>query len=80
MAGNRARQLKATALRQLGFRQMSINWRDFYLTATLELEDGLDGARYDVSRGTAILARLPLANLLENVVLRIGPERPRTCT
>ena len=26
-----ARQLKAQALRQLGFRQMNINWRNFYL-------------------------------------------------
>lgn len=72
-----ARALKATALRQLGFQQMNINWRNFYLSAALELEGKLDLSRYDPKRGAAMLARLPLVNLLEKVVTRVDAERTR---
>lgn len=43
-ADTEARRLKAQALRQLGLRQMNINWRNFYLSAALELEDHLPRA------------------------------------
>ena len=36
-----ARQLKADALRQLGYASMNINWRNWYLTSALELEGAL---------------------------------------
>ncbi|MCK5874875.1 MAG: MBL fold metallo-hydrolase [Alcanivoracaceae bacterium] len=39
-----ARQLKATALRQLGYASMNINWRNWYLTSAMELEGELDVA------------------------------------
>jgi alkyl sulfatase BDS1-like metallo-beta-lactamase superfamily hydrolase len=39
-----ARQLKAVALRQLGYANMNINWRNWYLTSALELEGKLDVA------------------------------------
>jgi alkyl sulfatase BDS1-like metallo-beta-lactamase superfamily hydrolase len=72
-----ARQLKAEALRQLGLRQMNINWRNFYLTAALELEDALDTSRFDLERGLAIFSRLPLVHLLRNLVCRVDAEKSR---
>lgn len=38
---NEARQLKAAALRQLGYASMNINWRNWYLTSAMELEGQL---------------------------------------
>ncbi|HYD46773.1 MAG TPA: alkyl sulfatase dimerization domain-containing protein, partial [Terriglobales bacterium] len=69
------RDLKAAALRQLGLRQSNINWRNFYLTAALELERNLDYERYDTGRGLAILSRLPLVSLLENIVTRVDAAK-----
>jgi alkyl sulfatase BDS1-like metallo-beta-lactamase superfamily hydrolase len=72
-----ARTLKAEALRALGYAQMNINWRNFYLTAALELEDRIDYDRYQIGRAADVLAKLPLASILEKVVTRIDPERTR---
>ncbi|HSD09640.1 MAG TPA: alkyl sulfatase dimerization domain-containing protein, partial [Candidatus Binatia bacterium] len=70
-----ARSLKAEALRQLGFQQKNINWRNFYLSAALELEGKLDVGRFDLSRGITILSKLPFSSLLEKLVLRLDPEK-----
>lgn len=70
-----ARNLKAEALRQLGFQQKNINWRNFYLTAALELEGALDESRFDIGRGIAVLSRLPFVSLLEKIALRLDPEK-----
>jgi alkyl sulfatase BDS1-like metallo-beta-lactamase superfamily hydrolase len=72
-----ARTLKASALRALAFAQVNINWRNFYLTAAKELDGSLDASRYDTSRGIAVLSRLPLEAILENVVVRIDAEKTR---
>jgi alkyl sulfatase BDS1-like metallo-beta-lactamase superfamily hydrolase len=56
---------------------MNINWRNFYLTAAKELDGTLEAGRYDTKRGVAILSRLPLEAILENVVTRIDAERAR---
>jgi alkyl sulfatase BDS1-like metallo-beta-lactamase superfamily hydrolase len=72
-----ARSLKADALRALGYRQMNINWRNFYLTAALELEDGIDYDRYQLGRAAELLARLPIESILEKIVTRIDPEKTR---
>ena len=72
-----ARALKASALRALAFRQVNINWRNFHLTAAKELDGSLDASRYDTSRGIAVLSRLPLEAILENVVVRIDPDKTR---
>lgn len=72
-----AKALKAQALRALGFKQMNINWRNFYLTAALELEGRLDRSRYDPKRAAAILERLPLVNLLEKIVTRVDAEQTK---
>jgi linear primary-alkylsulfatase len=70
-----ARTLKATALRALGYAQVNVNWRNFELTAAKELDGTLDASRFDLSRGRAILSRLPLVNVLENIVTRLDPEK-----
>lgn len=72
-----ARKLKARALRALGYRQMNINWRNFYLTAALELESRIDYDRYQIKQAAGILQRLPLENLLEKIVTRVDPEKTR---
>ncbi|MBI3783575.1 MAG: MBL fold metallo-hydrolase [Deltaproteobacteria bacterium] len=72
-----ARTLKASALRQLGYQQTNINWRNFYLTAALELENKLDMSRYDIKRSIAVLSGLPLVNILEKVVTRIDAEKAK---
>ena len=72
-----ARTLKADALRQLGYASANINWRNFYLTAAAELDGTLDTSRYDLERGAAILSRLPLVSLLENVVTRLDADKAR---
>jgi alkyl sulfatase BDS1-like metallo-beta-lactamase superfamily hydrolase len=72
-----ARQLKAAALRELGYGQQNVNWRNFYLTAALELEGEIDYDRYQLSRAAAVLERVPLENLLEKIVTRVDPEKTR---
>ncbi|WP_262690420.1 alkyl sulfatase dimerization domain-containing protein [Kordiimonas aestuarii] len=37
-----ARQLKARALRQIGYKTLNTNWRGFYLTGAMELEGDVD--------------------------------------
>lgn len=71
-----ARDLKAKALRQLGLKQMNVTWRNFYLTAALELEDKLDQTRKKIS-GPAIIASLPVSNILESMTVRIDPEKSK---
>lgn len=72
-----ARGLKAEALRALGYRQQNVNWRNFYLTAALELEGEIDYDRYQLSRAAGVLERVPLGSLLEKIVTRIDPEKTR---
>lgn len=74
-ADEEAKALKAQALRALGLQQMNINWRNFYLSAALELEGRLDRSRYNPKRGAAILERLPLVNLLEKMLTRMDAEQ-----
>lgn len=75
-AGDRdARGVKAQALRQLGLRQMNVNWRNFYLTAALELEGDLPAGVYSPQRALPIFEQLPLATLLEKIVTRVDPQR-----
>lgn len=78
-----ARKLKAAALRQLGYKATSINWRNFYLTAAAELERTKDlGAILEAivagGGGLAspdILAALPVARILEALTIRVDPQK-----
>jgi alkyl sulfatase BDS1-like metallo-beta-lactamase superfamily hydrolase len=69
-----ARRIKAQALRQLGFKTMNINWRNWYLTSAREL----DGVRFDHSRMVSragIVRALPTGVKIESMALRLAAER-----
>ena len=73
-----AKQLKADALRALGFASDNINWRNWMLTAARELEGKYDQLPYRGGAGFSsedILAGLPLESLLEFLAVRVAAER-----
>lgn len=79
-ADEAARQLKAAAFRQLGYRQINSTWRSWYLTAALELE-----GKFDVTenwrdlmnnvRGAGNLAGLPGIRVLELLRYSVAAEQ-----
>jgi alkyl sulfatase BDS1-like metallo-beta-lactamase superfamily hydrolase len=72
-----ARQLKAAALRVLGFAQTSSSLRGFYLTGARELDGLFDpGAVQRKAREQLVnLETTPTAMILENLRFAINPER-----
>ncbi len=73
-----AKQIKADALRVMGFASDNINWRNWMLTAAHELEGKYDDLPYRGGAGFAaadILAGLPLENLLQFLAVRVAAER-----
>lgn len=77
-----ARQVKATAYRELGLASMNINWRNWYLSASYELEGRIDPVRdlrYAVGFFSSpdVIAQWPLAKILEGLSVRLNPERSR---
>ncbi len=73
-----AKQLKADALRQMGFASDNVNWRNWMLTAAHELEGKYDTLPYRGGAGFSsedILAGLPLENLLQFLAVRVAAER-----
>ena len=73
-----AKQLKADALRKMGFASDNINWRNWMLTAAHELEGKYDALPYRGGAGFSsedILAGLPLENLLQFLAVRVAAER-----
>ncbi|HYC54608.1 MAG TPA: alkyl sulfatase dimerization domain-containing protein [Candidatus Binatia bacterium] len=74
-----ARELKARAFRRLGYDQRNINWRNWYLTAAMELEETLDGEEMArlVSSALAsrdVVAALPTRTFLEGMTARLKAE------
>ncbi len=69
-----ARKIKAEALRQLGFRTLNINWRNWYLSSARELEGGLGDRFADVDRSGVVRA-LPAAVKVEGMGLRLAAEK-----
>ncbi|OAJ59825.1 hypothetical protein A6V36_26000 [Paraburkholderia ginsengiterrae] len=73
-----ARGIKATALRELGYRTVNTNWRNWYLSAARELERDYDDLPF---RGIAALASQdvlraqPLRNLFQGFSMRVDPVR-----
>lgn len=73
-----ARQIKADALRTMGFESDNINWRNWMLTAARELEGKYDNLPYRGGAGFSsedILAGLPLDSLLQFLAVRVAAER-----
>ncbi|MDJ0929339.1 MAG: alkyl sulfatase dimerization domain-containing protein, partial [Gammaproteobacteria bacterium] len=74
-----ARTIKAAAFRQLGYRSININWRNWYLTSAMELEGTLTERLAAVSmRGVFlppdIVAALPAAAILNSWTSRLKAE------
>lgn len=73
-----ARRLKASALRELGYRTENINWRNWYLTAANELERAYDQIPFVGARSMAspdILRAQPLVNLFQRFCVAVDPQR-----
>jgi alkyl sulfatase BDS1-like metallo-beta-lactamase superfamily hydrolase len=73
-----ARRLKASALRELGYRTENINWRNWYLTAAYELERVYDGMPFGGAASMAspdILRAQPLINVFQRFCVAIDPLR-----
>ncbi len=70
-----ARELQADALEQLGYQAESAVWRNFYLTAAMELRHGVSnrGEKSKVSPDT--LKAIPIGMLLDYLAIRLnGPK------
>lgn len=70
-----ARQLKAEALRALGYRTPNSNWRNFYLTAARELDGTIDYSLAIQINAPDQIAAMPGSALLESLRFRIDPEK-----
>ncbi|MBI3471277.1 MAG: hypothetical protein HY013_07970 [Candidatus Solibacter usitatus] len=71
-----ARRLKARALRELGYRQISANRRNFYLTAALELE-GKIPAIPNSTGGPDTVQALPPSTRVKSMAVMLDPEKSR---
>lgn len=72
----KARQLKAAALRRIGYATSNTNWRGFYLTAALELEGKVvpKEVRRQIMKSLFKPSHIPSNQLLENLRYRIDAE------
>jgi alkyl sulfatase BDS1-like metallo-beta-lactamase superfamily hydrolase len=74
-AGNRpAQEWLAAAYEQMGFQAESGAWRNYYLTAAMELRDGLPDIPQTFD-DPAFLQGVPTAALLDALVARYNPAR-----
>jgi alkyl sulfatase BDS1-like metallo-beta-lactamase superfamily hydrolase len=69
-----AREIKAKALRRLGYRTFNINWRNWYLTSALELE-GLLSDRFPAVDRAGVVRAIPPSVKVEAMGLRLAAER-----
>ncbi len=74
-----ARALKANAFRELGYAQININWRNWYLMSALELAGDLDiealqQGILQVFASPDTVAALPAANFVEGLTTRLKAE------
>ncbi len=71
---NEARQLRAQALRVWGYAQANANWRNWALTAALELEDALKPPRGLPFGHPDTVRSFTMAQMLENFTVRLKAE------
>jgi linear primary-alkylsulfatase len=71
-----ARQLKAAALRRIGYATSNTNWRGFYLTSALELEGKVvpKQVRQNIMQSLFKPSHITTSQLLENLRYRIDAE------
>lgn len=72
-----ARNIKATALRELGYRTVNTNWRNWYLTAARELEHAYDDMPFGSAglASTDVLRAQPLRSVLQRLSVNVDPAR-----
>jgi alkyl sulfatase BDS1-like metallo-beta-lactamase superfamily hydrolase len=75
-----ARQVKANAFRKLGYAQMNINWRNWYLMSARELEGALDLAQLSkaiaqVFSSPDLVAAFPARAWVEGFTIRLKAEQ-----
>jgi alkyl sulfatase BDS1-like metallo-beta-lactamase superfamily hydrolase len=73
-----ARHLKAAAFRRLGYAQMNANWRNYYLTAAMDLDDQIPEALYLKVAGRTLgsaMRSLPPAAQVELLPSRLIAEQ-----
>lgn len=70
-----ARQLKAQALRTIGYGTPNSNWRNFYLTAARELDGTIDYSLAIQINAPDQIAAMPGSALLESLRFRIDPDQ-----
>ncbi len=71
-----ARQAKADALRQLGYRSVSPNGRNWYLTEALELEGKIDmQPRPTDSAVLELVKTFPIGSFIEAMTVNLDPEK-----
>lgn len=70
-----ARHLQADALEQLGYQAESGQWRNFYLTAALELRNGVNTDTPVRTLSFDMINNLSIADLMDFLAIRLnGPE------
>jgi alkyl sulfatase BDS1-like metallo-beta-lactamase superfamily hydrolase len=74
-----ARQLKAAAFRHLGYDQININWRNWYLTSAKELDGSLDITKAHLLPGQNfaapdVVSALPARINIEGLTIRLKAE------
>jgi alkyl sulfatase BDS1-like metallo-beta-lactamase superfamily hydrolase len=73
-ADQEARDLKADALRQIGYTHTNINWRNWYLTSAEELAGTIDFSRRLDVQAPDMLRAFPTANLIDGFRYRLKAE------
>jgi len=69
-----ARNLKAEALRQIGYTMTNINWRNWYLTSAKELDGSIDySMRLDL-QAPDLLRAFPTADIINGLRYRLKAE------
>ena len=69
-----ARNLKAEALRQIGYTHTNNNWRNWYLTSAVELDGTIDfSRRFDIAAPDLVRA-FPTSKLVESFRFRLAAE------
>jgi alkyl sulfatase BDS1-like metallo-beta-lactamase superfamily hydrolase len=72
-----ARDIKATALRELGHRTENTNWRNWYLSAACELERAYEQLPFSGSGGMAstdVMRAQPVVSVLQRLSVSVDPS------
>jgi alkyl sulfatase BDS1-like metallo-beta-lactamase superfamily hydrolase len=69
-----ARNLKAEALRQIGYTHTNNNWRNWYLTSAAELDGTIDFSRALDIQAPDMVRAFPTANLIDSFRYRLKAE------